>query len=116
MFQSSSYWIRAGRKLDAESIRKRIRFNPHLTGYGLEGLALPELRRMGTVSILILLDTGWKQSKCERVAFGGGFNPHLTGYGLEAVYKNALSTKAKSFNPHLTGYGLEVPCTSSAVL
>ncbi len=84
-FQSSSYWIRAGSfGARLRWCRYRQVFNPHLTGYGLEVLwlgvvqaAIHEFQsssywiRAGSflrfhtactydVSILILLDTGWK--------------------------------------------------------
>ncbi len=58
-FQSSSYWIRAGRQ---------------------DGCSITNSN--GMVSILILLDTGWKSMIRPLVASFTGFN-HLTGYGLE---------------------------------
>ncbi len=35
-------------------------FNPHLTGYGLEATSTDAHIPFEVVSILILLDTGWK--------------------------------------------------------
>ena len=84
-------------------------FNPHLTGYGLEAKqAEQRVEQAETVSILILLDTGWKDTVLRFHRIFAGFNPHLTGYGLEGVKKTAEYQGGYCFNPHLTGYGLEV--------
>ena len=40
------------------------------------------------VSILILLDTGWKQYEHDEDDASQRFNPHLTGYGLEGDITN----------------------------
>ena len=109
------------------------RFNPHLTGYGLEesyicwrtiinslvsililldtGWKCGNFGKFlfaGTVSILILLDTGWKQKVLYEGVLYAGFNPHLTGYGLEESGQYSQVNPVNCFNPHLTGYGLEV--------
>ena len=110
-FQSSSYWIRAGSDLVEIELKGQVlgSFNPHLTGYGLEVIIFQRKSNTNDLS----------------------FNPHLTGYGLE-VNKHSVRNICRvfqsssywiragspiqcfaerpppCFNPHLTGYGLEV--------
>ena len=92
--------------------RPRIRFNPHLTGYGLE-----VWQTMFTAFQAVLFQSSSYWIRAGRNAildmiefYRNCFNPHLTGYGLEA--EQFTKEELLSFNPHLTGYGLEEPAAT----
>ena len=75
---------------------------------GWKAIAGRRISFHNSVSILILLDTGWKFAILFPVLLtNGGFNPHLTGYGLEGTDAFHSMRLIIRFNPHLTGYGLE---------
>ena len=83
-------------------------FNPHHNGYGLEAGPSPTQRAARKVSILIIMDTGWKPTGCSsNTCKSGSFNPHHNGYRLEDALYTFLPYLITCFNPHHNGYGLE---------
>ena len=109
LFQSSYVWIRAGRNIRTiRSLAWKIRFNPLMSGYGLEEIDCAIVECLcGDVSILLCLDTGWKIVFTLVNDFNNSFNPLMSGYGLEAPFNGRMRVHKNSFNPLMSGYGLE---------
>ncbi len=132
-FQSSSYWRLAGIPIWTKGRKDYTNcFNPHHTGDWLESMYSFQIiaangsfqsssywRLAGiqiqyrdeqplTVSILIILATGWNRDLNYRcLTTLSGFNPHHTGDWLEFGTYGLENAFSDGFNPHHTGDWLE---------
>ena len=83
---------------------------------GWKPTAAASVARIGAVSILILLDTGWKPKAFRRPANIDGVSILiLLDTGWKPIPHIAIENPVSGFNPHLTGYGLEEVANTEAI-